>query len=177
MAKIAGTAHVQAARRQYGSSFISVMPTNLYGPGDNFDPATSHVLPALIRRMYEAAVTVWGSGSPRREFLHADDLAAACLLLLETYDADKPINVGTGVDLTIRELAIMVAEVVSFGGGLVFDASKPDGTPRKVLDVSRITSLGGRPGSRCDPASLRRPPGTPERTLTADDGVTTIKRR
>jgi GDP-L-fucose synthase len=148
VAKIAGIAHVQAVRRQYGCSFISAIPTNLYGPGDNFDPATSHVLPALIRRMYEAAqrgeptVTVWGTGSPRREFLHADDLAAACLVALERYDDDKPINVGTGTDLTIRELAIMVAQVVGFHGELAFDGSKPDGTPRKVLDVSRISALG-----------------------------------
>jgi GDP-L-fucose synthase len=148
MAKIAGIAHVQAVRRQYGCSYISVMPTNLYGPGDNFDPTTSHVLPALIRRMHEAvardeaAVTVWGSGSPRREFLYADDLAAACLVLLERYDDEKPINVGTGADLTIRELAIMIAEVVGFHGELVFDTTKPDGTPRKLLDVSRINALG-----------------------------------
>jgi GDP-L-fucose synthase len=151
IAKIAGIAHVQAIRRQYGRSFICAMPTNLYGPGDNFDPATSHVLPALIRRFHEAkrrgdaAVTVWGTGSPRREFLHVDDLAAACLVLLEGYDSDQPINVGTGVDLTIRELAGIVAEVVGFGGEVEFDSSKPDGTPRKVLNISRISSLGWRP--------------------------------
>ena len=150
-AKIAGIAHVQAVRRQYGCSFISAMPTNLYGPGDNFDPATAHVLPALITRMHEAVwrdqdtVTVWGSGSPRREFLHADDLAAACLVLLERYDHDQPINVGTGSDVTIRELAVMVAQAVGFNGRITFDTSKPDGTPRKVLDVSRITALGWRP--------------------------------
>jgi GDP-L-fucose synthase len=151
IAKIAGVEHVQAMRRQYGCSFISAMPTNLYGPGDSFDVDNSHVLPALIRRLSEAAsrgeptVTVWGTGSPRREFLHADDLAAACLVLLERYDDDAPINVGIGVDITIRELAELVADVVGFTGELVFDPSKPDGTPRKVLDVSRIAALGWRP--------------------------------
>lgn len=148
IAKIAGVLQVQALRRQYGCSFISAMPTNLYGPGDNFDPASSHVLPALLRRMHEAKLagdssfTVWGTGTPRRELLHVDDLASACLTLLEGYDSPEPINVGTGVDLTIRELANLVAEVVGFEGELVFDSSKPDGTPRKVLDVSRIHSLG-----------------------------------
>jgi GDP-L-fucose synthase len=150
-AKIAGIAHVQAVRRQYGCSFISAMPTNLYGPRDNFDPATAHVLPALITRMHEAVqrgqdtVTVWGTGSPRREFLHADDLAAACLVLLERYDDDRPINVGTGSDVTIRELATMVADAVGFAGQIVFDTTKPDGTPRKVLDVSRVRVLGWEP--------------------------------
>jgi GDP-L-fucose synthase len=151
IAKIAGIAHVQAIRRQYGRSFISAMPTNLYGPGDNFDPESSHVLPALIRRFHEAArrgdasVTVWGTGSPRREFLHVDDLAAACLVLLEHYDGDSPINVGTGTDITIRELAGLVAEVVGFTGEIAFDSGKPDGTPRKVLDISRISALGWQP--------------------------------
>jgi GDP-L-fucose synthase len=150
IAKIAGIAQIQAVRRQFGRSFISAMPSNVYGPGDNFDPATSHVVPALIRRMYEAArrdeptVTVWGTGSPRREFLYADDLAAACLLLLERYDDDKPINIGTGTDITIRELATMVADAVGYLGELTFDSGKPDGTPRKVLDVSRIAALGWR---------------------------------
>jgi GDP-L-fucose synthase len=151
IAKIAGIEHVQAVRRQYGCSFISAMPANLYGPGDSFDAATSHVLPALIGRLHEAVVagrptvTVWGSGTPRREFLHADDLATACLVLLERYDDPAPINVGTGTDLSIRELAELVADVVGFTGELVFDPSKPDGTPRKVLDVSRIEALGWRP--------------------------------
>ena len=151
IAKIAGVEHVRAMRRQYGCSFISAMPTNLYGPGDNFHATNSHVLPALMGRLSEAvalgstSVTVWGSGSPRREFLHADDLAAACLVLLERYDDPMPINVGTGVDVTIRELAEIVADVVGYTGELVFDPSKPDGTPRKVLDVSRITALGWRP--------------------------------
>jgi GDP-L-fucose synthase len=139
---------VQALRRQYGAAFISAMPTNLYGPGDNFDLATSHVLPALIRKFHEAKadardeVVVWGSGAPLREFLHVDDLARACVVLLERYDAPEPINVGVGDDLTIRELAELVASVVGFEGRLTFDTSKPDGTPRKLLDVGRITDLG-----------------------------------
>jgi GDP-L-fucose synthase len=151
VAKIAGITHVQAVRRQYGSSFISAMPTNLYGPGDNFDPTTSHVLPALIRRFYEAVrdgvdtVTVWGSGTPRREFLHVDDLADACLLLLERYDDDAPINVGTGNDISIAELVTLVAGIVGYTGRVVFDRSKPDGTPQKVLNVSRLAALGWRP--------------------------------
>jgi GDP-L-fucose synthase len=127
------------------------MPTNLYGPGDNFDLATSHVLPALIRKVHEAKVAggdevvVWGSGTPLREFLHVDDLARACVVLLERYDAPEPINVGVGEDLTIRELAELVVSVVGFDGRLRFDTSKPDGTPRKLLDVSRITDLGWKP--------------------------------
>lgn len=151
IAKIAGVLHVQALRREYGCSFISAMPTNLYGPGDNFHPETSHVLPALIGRMHEAVkrgddkFVVWGTGSPRREFLHTDDLAAACLALLERYESAVPINVGTGRDVTIRELAETVAAVVGYDGELVFDTTKPDGTPRKVLDVSRMTALGWRP--------------------------------
>jgi len=151
IAKIAGVLQVQALRRQYGASFISAMPTNLYGPGDNFDPRLSHVLPALIRRCHEAResgsadVTAWGSGTPLREFLHVDDLARACVLLLERYDSPDPINIGTGSDLSIRDLAHLVAEVVGFGGSFTFDASKPDGTPRKLLDVSRIESLGWKP--------------------------------
>lgn len=150
VAKIAGIAHVQAMRRQYGCSFISAMPTNLYGPGDNFDPDTSHVLPALIRRLHSAAatgetsVTVWGTGTPRREFLYVDDLATACLALLERYDGAAPINVGTGEDLTIRELVRVIADVVGYTGEMAYDTSKPDGTPRKVLDVSRIHALGWR---------------------------------
>ncbi|MEE4495646.1 GDP-L-fucose synthase family protein [Streptomyces sp. BE230] len=151
LAKIAGIVQTQSYRRQYGASYISAMPTNLYGPGDNFDLETSHVLPALIRRFHEArqsdapAVTLWGSGSPRREFLHVDDLAAACVLLLERYDGDSPVNVGSGEDLTIRELAATVADVTSYQGGVDWDTAKPDGTPRKLLDVSRLSSLGFKP--------------------------------
>ncbi len=148
IAKIAGILQVQALRRQYGVSYISAMPTNLYGPGDNFDLRSSHVLPALIRRFHEAKlagddqVTCWGTGQPKREFLHVDDLAAACLFLLENYDDGAPINVGTGVDLPIRELAERVAQVVGYEGGIAWDTSKPDGTPRKLLDVGRLAKLG-----------------------------------
>jgi len=151
IAKIAGVMQVQAMRRQYGHAWISAMPTNLYGPGDNFDLRNSHVMPALMRRMHEAVengddtFTIWGTGTPRREFLHTDDLAAACLTLLERYDDPAPINVGTGVDVTIRELAERIAAVVGFTGRFVFDDSKPDGTPRKVLDVSRLRALGWEP--------------------------------
>ncbi|WP_246212754.1 GDP-L-fucose synthase family protein [Streptomyces abyssomicinicus] len=151
LAKIAGICQVQSYRRQFGASWISAMPTNLYGPGDNFDLETSHVLPALVRRFHEAReagadhVTLWGSGSPRREFLHVDDLASACVRLLEAYDADEPVNVGCGEDLTIRELAGTVADVTGFTGGIRWDTSKPDGTPRKLLDVSRLTGLGWKP--------------------------------
>jgi GDP-L-fucose synthase len=150
IAKIAGIIQVQAIRREYGASFVSAMPTNLYGPGDSFDLETSHVLPALIRRMHEAkvagarTVTLWGTGTPRREFLHVDDLAAACVHLLESYDEPEPINVGTGEDVSIRDLATLVAEVVGYGGAIGWDTSKPDGTPRKLLDVSRINALGWR---------------------------------
>jgi GDP-L-fucose synthase len=153
IAKIAGVAHVQAMRRQYGCSFISAMPTNLYGPGDNFDPERSHVLPALIRRLHtavrngEKSVTVWGTGTPRREFLYVDDLAAACLVLLERYDGDLPINVGTGKDLPIRDLVSLISDAVGYDGEIVYDSSKPDGTPRKVLDVSRIAALGWKPAT------------------------------
>ena len=148
IAKIAGVLHVQALRRQHGASFISAMPTNLYGPHDNFDLTTSHVLPALVRKFAEAVrdgadtVEIWGTGTPRREFLWSDDLARACVTLLERYDDPAPINVGVGEDLTIKDLALLVADVVGFHGELAFDASKPDGTPRKVLDVSRINALG-----------------------------------
>lgn len=151
LAKIAGIVQIQSYRRQYGDSYISAMPTNLYGPGDNFDLETSHVLPALIRRFHEAkregapALTLWGSGSPRREFLHVDDLAAACLLLLERYDGDEPVNIGCGQDLTIRELAETVSEVTGYQGALAWDTSKPDGTPRKLLDGSRLSDLGFTP--------------------------------
>ncbi|MFI9586622.1 GDP-L-fucose synthase family protein [Streptomyces sp. NPDC052236] len=151
LAKIAGIAQVRSYRRQYGASYICAMPTNLYGPGDNFDLESSHVLPALIRRFHEATrfrldeVVLWGSGTPRREFLHVDDLADACVTLLRRYDGDAPVNVGCGEDLTIRELAGIVAEVVGYDGRIVFDTTKPDGTPRKLLDVSRMTALGWKP--------------------------------
>jgi GDP-L-fucose synthase len=152
LAKIAGIVQIQSYRRQYGAAYISAMPTNLYGPGDNFDLETSHVLPALIRRFHEARVAgrdevvLWGSGTPRREFLHVDDLASACALLLRSYDGDEPVNVGCGTDLTIRELAATVADVTGFGGRTGWDTSKPDGTPRKLLDITRLSSLGWKPG-------------------------------
>ena len=148
IAKIAGILHIQAVRRQYGLPWISAMPTNLYGPGDNFSASGSHVLPALIRRYDEAArahtpfVTNWGSGTPRREFLHVDDMASACLHLLENYDGDAQVNVGTGTDVTIKELAHTVAEIVGYEGEIRWDTTKPDGTPRKLLDVSKLTSSG-----------------------------------
>ncbi|OON73472.1 GDP-fucose synthetase [Streptomyces tsukubensis] len=151
LAKIAGIVQIQSYRRQYGAAYISAMPTNLYGPGDNFDLETSHVLPALIRRFHEARaegreeVTLWGSGTPRREFLHVDDLAAACSLLLRSYDGDEPVNVGCGDDLTIRELAATVASVTGFEGRIGWDTGKPDGTPRKLLDISRLGALGWKP--------------------------------
>ena len=148
IAKIAGIMHIQAIRRQYGLPWISAMPTNLYGPGDNFSPKGSHVLPALIRRYDEAAragisvVTNWGSGSPKREFLHVDDMAAACLHLLENYDGPSQVNVGTGTDVSIKELADLVAEAVGYTGEIAWDESKPDGTPRKLLDVSKLAQAG-----------------------------------
>ncbi|WP_206059852.1 GDP-L-fucose synthase family protein [Kocuria tytonicola] len=148
IAKIAGILHVQSVRRQYGLPWISAMPTNLYGPGDNFSPTGSHVLPAMIRRYDEAVrngdeeIVNWGSGSPRREFLHVDDLAAACLFLMEHYDGPQQVNVGTGEDLTIRELADLVATATGYQGVTRWDASKPDGTPRKLMDVSHLSSLG-----------------------------------
>jgi GDP-L-fucose synthase len=151
IAKIAGVLHVQALRRQHGCSFISAMPTNLYGPGDNFDPMTSHVLPAMIRKYHDAktndakTVQLWGTGTPRREFLYVDNLATACVTILERYDAPEPINVGTGQDVTIRALAEIVAESVGYQGRTIWDTSKPDGTPRKLLDVSRILALGWSP--------------------------------
>ena len=150
VAKIAGIALCRAYRRQYGCDFISAMPTNLYGPNDNFDLESAHVLPALMRKFHEAKirgekeVVVWGTGSPRREFLHVDDLADACLFLMRTYDDDMHINVGTGEDLRIREVAEAIREIVAPGVTLVFDESKPDGTPRKLLDVSRLAALGWR---------------------------------
>jgi len=148
VAKIAGIKLCQAYRRQYGFSAISLMPTNLYGPGDNFDLAGSHVLPALIRKFHEAkergeeTVTVWGTGTPRREFLHVDDLADACLFLMDHYDGEEIVNVGVGKDISIAELAELVRGIVGFQGRIVFDTEKPDGTPRKLLDVRRITGLG-----------------------------------
>jgi len=151
IAKIAGIKMCQAYRSQYGCNFISLMPTNLYGPNDNYDLKNSHVLPALIRKMFDAKeknaseMTVWGTGSPKREFLHVDDLAAACVFLMENYDSGEIINVGTGVDLSIRELAYMIRREVGFEGEIVFDSKYPDGTPRKQLDTNRINSLGWYP--------------------------------
>jgi len=148
IAKIAGILQVQAVRRQYGLPWISAMPTNLYGPGDNFSPRGSHVLPALIRRYDEAVqsgaetVTNWGTGSPRREFLHVDDMASACLHLMEHYDGPEQVNVGTGSDVTIKEIAETIAEVVGFSGATEWDTSKPDGTPQKLLDVSKLAEAG-----------------------------------
>jgi GDP-L-fucose synthase len=148
IAKIAGLKLCAAYRKQYGFLTISLMPTNLYGPGDNFDLEKSHVLPALLRRFHEARingaleVTLWGTGTPRREFLHVDDLAAAACFLMETYDGAEPLNVGTGEDVTIAELAALVARITGYQGRVSWDASKPDGTPRKLLDVSRIHALG-----------------------------------
>ena len=150
VAKIAGIKLCQAYRLQYGCDFISAMPTNLYGPGDNFDLESSHVLPAMIRKFHEArergdaAVTLWGTGGPRREFLHADDLADACLFLMREYDGDGHVNVGTGEDLSIRSLAELVRDVVAPGLAIEWDAAKPDGSPRKLLDVSRLHALGWR---------------------------------
>jgi GDP-L-fucose synthase len=151
IAKIAGIKLCQAFAREYGANFISPMPSNLYGPNDNFDLDASHVLAALLRKAHEAKTSgageliVWGSGTPRREFLHVDDLADACLFLLERYDSPEIINVGTGEDLTIRELAELICDVVGFGGELAWDKTKPDGTPRKLLDVARLNKLGWSP--------------------------------
>jgi GDP-L-fucose synthase len=151
IAKIAGLKMCQAYRRQYGFNAISAMPTNLYGPGDNFDLNNSHVLPALIRKFHEArqsgapSVEIWGTGTPRREFLHVDDLADACLFLMERHEGEELVNVGWGTDVSIGELAGMVGAVVGFNGQLRFDSSKPDGTPRKLLDTGRINALGWRP--------------------------------
>src|SRR5213596_3897293 len=151
IAKIAGIKLCQAYAREYGATFISVMPTNLYGPNDNFDLETSHVLAALLRKAHDAKsrnareLVVWGSGTPRREFLHVDDLASACLLLLENYDSPEIINVGYGEDISIRDLAELICDVIGFDGELAWDTTKPDGTPRKLLDVSKIRALGWKP--------------------------------
>jgi len=151
IAKIAGVKLCQAFSREYGANFVSAMPTNLYGPNDNFDLETSHVLAALLRKAYEAKkssareLVVWGTGTPRREFLHADDCASACLFLLEKYDSPEIVNVGCGEDISIRELAELVCEVVGFDGELSWDKTKPDGTPRKLLDVSKLRGLGWTP--------------------------------
>jgi len=151
IAKIAGIKMCQAYRKQYGFDAISVMPTNLYGPGDNFDLENSHVLPALMRKFHEAkkagadAVTVWGTGAPRREFLHVDDLAEACVYLMQTYSSPEIVNVGWGKDISIAELANLVGAIVGFEGAIEFDTSKPDGTPRKLLDTARLTRLGWTP--------------------------------
>ncbi len=151
IAKIAGIKMVESYRRQYGCNFISAMPTNLYGPNDNYDLENSHVLPALLRKFHTAKerglahVEVWGTGSPRREFLHVDDLAQACVFLMNNYNEELFLNVGTGEDISIKELALMIKDVVGFKGELVFDTSKPDGTPRKLMDVSRLKELGWSP--------------------------------
>ncbi len=148
VAKIAAIELCDHYRTQYGSDFISAMPTNLYGPGDNFDLASSHVLPALLRKMVEAKtnhqseVVIWGSGTPRREFLYVEDLADACIFLMDHFSEPGPINIGTGGDLSIRELALMIKDIVGYSGALVFDASKPDGTPRKLMDISRLRQAG-----------------------------------
>lgn len=148
VAKIAGIEMCQSYNRQYGTSFISVMPTNIYGPNDNFDPESSHVLAALVRKFVDAnrlrlaTVSVWGTGNPKREFLHVNDAADACLFLMENYDSGEIMNIGAGKDISIRELAFMIAKEVGFSGSIEFDNSRPDGTPRKLLDVSRMGSLG-----------------------------------
>ena len=151
LAKIAGIRLCQAYARQYGKNFLCAMPTNLYGPGDNFDLQNSHVLPALLRKIHEAkmrgdaSVPVWGTGTPRREFLHVDDLASACRFLLENYDSPEIVNVGCGEDVSIREVAELIREVVGYEGALAFDPTQPDGTPRKLLDISRLKNLGWAP--------------------------------
>ncbi len=150
LAKIAGIKMCQAYNKQYKTNFISVMPTNLYGPGDNFEINNSHVMPAMLRKFHEAKVNnaenviLWGTGTPRREFLHVDDLADACVFLMQNYDQDKIVNIGTGEDLEIRELANIIKDITGFDGKIIWDDSKPDGTPRKLLDVSLLHSLGWR---------------------------------
>jgi GDP-L-fucose synthase len=151
IAKIAGLKMCAAYRRQHGFNAISVMPTNLYGPGDNFHPSGSHVIPGMLRRFHEAKlanseqVMVWGDGSPLREFLHVDDLADACLHLMQVYEGEQPVNVGSGVELSIRELAEIIADVVGFTGEIAFDTTKPNGTPRKLLDISKLRATGWEP--------------------------------
>ena len=148
IAKIAGIKMCDAYRAQYGCNFISVMPTNLYGPNDNYDLQNAHVLPTLIRKFHEAkqngdpAVTIWGTGKPMREFLHADDLASACVYLMDNYSEEGLVNIGTGIDITITDLAMLIKEIVGYDGALVYDHTKPDGTPRKLMDVSKLTNLG-----------------------------------
>jgi GDP-L-fucose synthase len=161
IAKIAGLKMCQAYRRQYGFNAISAMPTNLYGPGDNFSALGSHVLPALIRKMHDAVqagasqVEIWGTGQPRREFLHVDDLADACLFLMRHYEDERLVNVGCGTDVSIAELAALIAKIVGFRGELRFDPTRPDGTPRKLLDVSRLTALGWTPKIALDDGIAR----------------------
>ncbi len=151
VAKIAGIKMCQAYNREHGTNFISVMPTNLYGPGDNFDLQNSHVIPALIRKFHEAKqegrdkVVIWGSGTPRREFLHVNDLADACMFLMSHYNDSEIVNIGSGTDITIRDFALLIKDIVGFEGELIFDTSKPDGTPRKLLDVTKIEKLGWTP--------------------------------
>src|SRR4051794_16489966 len=153
LAKIAGLKLCQAYRREFGDDFISAMPTNLYGPGDNFDPETSHALPGMIHKFHQAkqtkakTVTLWGTGTPRREWLHVDDAAEACLVLMEKYEDPAPINIGVGEDLTIKELAELVRSAVGFEGQINWDSSQPDGTPRKLLDVTKLQALGWKPGT------------------------------
>ncbi|MBQ3627282.1 MAG: NAD-dependent epimerase/dehydratase family protein, partial [Synergistaceae bacterium] len=150
LAKIAGIKMCQAYNKQYKTNFISVMPTNLYGPGDNFEINNSHVMPAMLRKFHEAKINkaenviLWGTGTPRREFLHVDDLADACVFLMQNYNEDKIVNIGTGEDLEIRELANIIKDITGFDGKIIWDDSKPDGTPRKLLDVSLLHSLGWR---------------------------------
>jgi GDP-L-fucose synthase len=151
IAKIAGIIMAQSYNRQYGTNYVSVMPSNLYGPNDNFDLENSHVVPALLRKTHEAkmarakAIEIWGTGAPLREFLHVDDLADACVFLMENYDSSEPVNIGAGTDLSIRELALLIKEVVGYDGEILFNPDKPDGTPRKLLDVSKIKALGWQP--------------------------------
>jgi GDP-L-fucose synthase len=148
IAKIAGIKMCDAYRSQYGCDFISVMPTNLYGPNDNYDLQNAHVLPSLVRKFHEAKinnvpeVSIWGSGLPKREFLHADDLADACVFLMNTYSDEGLVNIGTGEDISISDLALLIKDVVGYEGAIVYDASKPDGTPRKLMDVSKLSTLG-----------------------------------
>jgi GDP-L-fucose synthase len=156
IAKIAGIELIKSYRKQFGHKWISVMPTNLYGPNDNFDLQNSHVFPALIRKFVEAkrtnapSVTLWGTGTPKREFLHVDDLAKAILICLEKYDSDQHINIGSGEDLSIKELALKVSKAAGFTGEVIWDSTKPDGTPRKVLDVTKIKNLGWKPSISLD---------------------------